>query len=460
MAPLAARRGASVGRHRGLVRLTHPFPSLLDGVVVGGRRRCSPAPTRRPPLRLGVVDDRPPGRRSGRSTTSSTHPATPAASPASRSRPGSCRAGRGAGRRGRRRGRRAAPGGAVRARRLVALARRRPRDRLRLRPASRRARPGRGCRSPSGSRCCRSSAGSGPTGGVPASFAILLPVAVRRRGRPGHRQRPGRRRARRRRRRRPRSRPRSGAERSWSVDAGLLRPVVVGWPLGSLVVGRRRAARRSPAPSSRAGRRRPSGVASAGDADAARRERAWELQAVGVARAGGRLARPAMTPAEAPAPVAGSVARVVAPDDGDRVLEPELGDRQVLGQVRPIASRRSSRGRRRCAGPRRAHRRRRPGCCLALTSESSASSAGARPASADVQSPGRRGASVGVGGVVVHASVVDRRRHRPRRRRPRPRRAVRRPSILSRSLMSVSSPRATWSASRRRFFGSSTFISS
>ena len=35
-----------------------------------------------------------------------------------------------------------------------------------------------------------------------------------------------------------------------------------------------------------------------------------------------------------------------------------------------------------------------------------------------------------------------------------------RPSILSRSLMSVSSPRATWAASRLRFFGSSTFISS
>ena len=48
-------------------------------------------------------------------------------------------------------------------------------------------------------------------------------------------------------------------------------------------------------------------------------------------------------------------------------------------------------------------------------------------------------------------------RCRPRIARPP---AARRPSILSRSLMSVSSPRATCSASRRRFFGSSTFISS
>ena len=46
---------------------------------------------------------------------------------------------------------------------------------------------------------------------------------------------------------------------------------------------------------------------------------------------------------------------------------------------------------------------------------------------------------------------------RPRRRR---RSAAGRPSIFSRSLTSDSSLRATWSASRRRFFGSSTFISS
>ena len=61
----------------------------------------------------------------------------------------------------------------------------------------------------------------------------------------------------------------------------------------------------------------------------------------------------------------------------------------------------------------------------------------------------------GVGLVAGRARGYPRRRHRMARPP-----GGRRPSILSRSLMSVSSPRATCSASRRRFFGSSTFISS
>ena len=48
-------------------------------------------------------------------------------------------------------------------------------------------------------------------------------------------------------------------------------------------------------------------------------------------------------------------------DQRDRVLEPQLGDRQVLGQVGAVGRADRRRGPRRCPGPRPARRRRRPG---------------------------------------------------------------------------------------------------
>ena len=54
----------------------------------------------------------------------------------------------------------------------------RPGDRLRLRPRRSRARPGRGCRSPSGSRCCPSSAGSAPPGPCQPRSRPACPLAV------------------------------------------------------------------------------------------------------------------------------------------------------------------------------------------------------------------------------------------------------------------------------------------
>ena len=56
-----------------------------------------------------------------------------------------------------------------------------------------------------------------------------------------------------------------------------------------------------------------------------------------------------------------SVARVVAPDHGDGVLEPELRDRQVLGEVGAVRGPDRAARPRRCAGPRRGPRRHRPG---------------------------------------------------------------------------------------------------
>ena len=187
-------------------------------------------------------------------------PATPAASPASRSR----RAGL-----ARRRPRRSAGGGRgvlglaargpVRAATAGAGARRPRRSATGLRPAGSRARPGRGCRSRSGSRSCRSSAGSGAAG------------RCRRSSRPRCRRRcsPGRRspiaNALRRRRARPRqrvshrSRLGSGATGLARVDASLLLGRRLGPRGRDARPGRPSSDRRSPrsvAGAVRAGRRR------------------------------------------------------------------------------------------------------------------------------------------------------------------------------------------------------------
>ena len=173
------------------------------------------------------------------------------------------------------------------------------------------------------------------------------------RGRPGHRQRPGRHRARRGGRASTRSALRSGCDRAWAINAGLLPE------------RRRRGARRPCSADSDAGRRRPRGrrggrssSASASRSGAAvtrgRRERAWELEAIGVATPGRGLAAGGR-------PGGCGVARVVAPDQRDRVLEPELGDRQVLGQVRPVGRSDRAANLRRWRSTRRVRRRHRPG---------------------------------------------------------------------------------------------------
>ena len=66
--------------------------------------------------------------------------------------------------------------------------------------------------------------------------------------------------------------------------------------------------------------------------DPARRERAWELEAIGVGLPGRRVAggRPSR------ATSAGASSRRRRSDQGDGVLQAELGDRQVLGEVRAV----------------------------------------------------------------------------------------------------------------------------
>ena len=224
-----------------------------------------------------------------------------------------------------------------------------------------RAPPGRGSRSRSGSRCCRSTAGSG--GRRPAGVLRAPACRSRRgRGRPGHRQRPRRPRARRGGRRRSvarqaRARTRLGRPRrparvvvvgSALVDAGgrsahrsARWPSAVGAALHRRHRRRARPARRPRPGASGHGSSRRSGSGCS-------RRRGWpgsSCDSAGRRSAAGRELVPG----------------VVAPDHRDRVLEPELGDRQVLGEVRPVGRADRRRGPRARQDADRAPRRPRPG---------------------------------------------------------------------------------------------------
>ena len=244
-------------------------------------------------------------------------------------------------------------------------------DRLRLRPAVARARPGRGCRSRSGSRCCPSTAGSARPAALPAVVRRpACPCAVARRRGPRDRQRPGRPGARRGGGTSTRSRSASGSSaglarrtprscwRSWRRVPSLV-PLGVSRAARSrrgalaagavVALGRRGSARRA---ATSAPRERAVRTAAGGRRGALLRRPAWlaGVRGRGVRRRAG-CPRPA---------AASSRPAVVAPDDGDRVLEPELGDRQVLREVRPVgradrpADVRAAAGRR--PGPRRRRR--------------------------------------------------------------------------------------------------------
>ena len=190
-ARVAAGRRGSLG---GLIRLGHPFPSLLDGlvtvalaVVAGGSVAASRASSGWRWSRCRS--------RSARSTTSSTSIATAVASPASPSPPGSSVGGRpvvvvvgGL-------GRRPGPVGDRRVRRplVVAVAGvatgyaydlRLKADRLGLAAVRDRA------AAPAGLRLGRARLGR-----VPAAFVVLIPLAVAGRGRGRPAQRPRRRRS-------------------------------------------------------------------------------------------------------------------------------------------------------------------------------------------------------------------------------------------------------------------------
>ena len=114
-----------------------------------------------------------------------------------------------------------------------------------------RAPPGRGCRSRSGSRCCRSTAGTGRPGTLPAFFVVLRPDGGRRRGGAGDRQRPGRSSTRTATAGRARSRRASGPTgRGASTLPG--RVLAVRHRLGSSSSGRVRVRRSWPSPRGRA----------------------------------------------------------------------------------------------------------------------------------------------------------------------------------------------------------------
>ena len=120
----------------------------------------------------------------------------------------------------------------------------------------------------------------GATGGLPASFAVLLPVAVAGRRGPGHRQRPGRPGARRRGRRRTRWRsgwgrnaPGRSRRRCWSWSSGR--------PSSASSWSAARRPRSSPPPGRSSSS--PLGVALGRSHDADRLELAWRLLAIGVA---------------------------------------------------------------------------------------------------------------------------------------------------------------------------------
>ena len=309
----------------------------------------------------------------------------------------------------------------------------------------RRARPGRGCRSRSGSRCCRSTAGSARPGTLPGAFARPGPGGDRSAARPWPSPMPGRtwsgtspagsafgRRAPRARRaargastRRcwrcvvvahrvaDPGRQRGAGRRRWSVPLGRGR-----W---SCARRRRHRAWRARRRRSRAlpGSSRPSACA------ACWRARGWLAGVAAIARL---MARPR------------SVAGVVAPDEGDRVLQLELGDRQVLREVGAV-------GRRDRLTDAR-------GCRRTPTSSSTASARCLLGIDERVVRDRRIGLAAAVdqrcrvvlgrGSPSARASAIDRRGlDRTRRTRRRRIGRARRPSILSRSLMRVSSPRAT-----------------
>ncbi len=240
--PGARRRGAALGGRRigGLIRLTHPFPCLLDGLVVGGgrhrRRRAMPltaAPSR-------GRDDGPPGldrgtqRRRGcaprpRPQAGQADPGRPRVAPRGVGSSWPSRRGLGLAL--------VVPSGAA----TVGLADRRPGDRLRLRPglqghglvvaavrhrdpvaAGLRLARGDGRRCRTRSRSCSPSPSSparrwpSPTPG-PMPSATPRPASVS-------------------------VATRLGPERSWAVNAALL-AVVVGLAIGTLVGPRRTAGR-------------------------------------------------------------------------------------------------------------------------------------------------------------------------------------------------------------------------
>ena len=140
--------------------------------------------------------------------------------------------------------------------------------------------------------------------------------------------------------------------------------------------------------------------------------------------------------------------RVPGPDHGDRVLQPELGDRQVLRQVRPVHGPDGGQDLRVADDVEQVL----DGLVELLLGGDEAVVAD-RLGLAAVWVPvgrlvlDRTRPAVSARGVCRVVLVVGRG-------------AAGRPSILSRSLTSDSSLRATWSASLRRFFGSATFISS
>ena len=267
-----------LARIAGLIRLTHPFPSLLDGLVVGRASRSWPARGPRDAAAARRRDDRPAGRDRGAQRPRRRPGATPGAKPGKpipsglvsprRPRPG----------RRRRGGRRSGSS--------VAVAVGGPCDRRPGRlsgigsptTSGSRARPGRGCRSRSGSRSCPSTAGTGRPG-LPACVRRARPAGVAAGAGAGDRPTLGpTSSATRERRGLDRDRPRpsacaggSGAILAAVVVAAVGSAVAAGapWPRGALPW-------RGLVPSLAA-------VAVAGSAAGAARERAWEVEAVGVA---------------------------------------------------------------------------------------------------------------------------------------------------------------------------------
>ena len=271
---LAARLG-------GLVRLTHPFPSLLDGLATfGARARRRRLGRRRGPARHR--DDRAPGRDRVRRTTSSTRRRRRSqAREADPERP----------RAARRRARswpwsQAALGARTVGPVGVGDRRGRPgRARASASPTTSgsRERPGRGCRSRSGSRSCRSSRGSGRPGRCPPAFAVLVPVAVA----AGAALAIGNARA-------DVERDAAsgvasiaialGPRRAWAVQVVILAAV------GVVAVGSAAPWRGAAARPGRPDRRRrpgpPLAAAASRDLRPAALERAWEVEAIGVAALG------------------------------------------------------------------------------------------------------------------------------------------------------------------------------
>ena len=190
----------------------------------------------------------------------------------------------------------------------------------------------------------------GTTGGLPGLVRDPAPRRRHRRRRAGHRQRPGRCRARHRGRRRSRSR------RGWDSSGR--------GPSTPALLGRRRRPGDRDAGGPRAHRRPPSlgavgaglvvglGVGLGRRADSARRERAWELEAVGVGVCWPRPGWPGRRSVSSPRRRSGP-ARSRSRAGAWRSSGTWPGS--------PGPWRRSSRAARRCSGRRRVPRRHRPG---------------------------------------------------------------------------------------------------